>query len=732
MENWLPNLTGGAERAPGSQFLLDTGASLHARIVPYRAATGEKSLLQLTEGTIARKTGVVTSSSRFASVDAIGDPTRQIVVNSHLGKGTSGEWTYGPTQYTADKGDTLGMTWGGGFIRGNCRKWQNPDKDKNYMDIATTAEVDIATDSIAILYDLAFTNQFVEGGYTLDVKIGTTLGGGEVYSESWDTPGVYPPRTIDTSRAIPGGAFTGTLYFSIHVVATYNNGQPASVPNMALNYLELWAATDPPPADVSTTVPYLAEELSDIHYVASPYDFAPNYVKPVIFVHPNHPPSWFFWDGDVGAYAFEEIDFTTGTFERPSEWHAGNYPSTCTSSQGRLVLGGCPEDSETVWLTRVTEWNKFVDPNSGEPITPEAAMDFTTIYRSPIQWMSGHKSLLVGTTEIEYLAHADGIFQPSDLGVSVQTTHGGSHVQPAGFGQSVLFSAEAGQRIREAKYSNEDGGWVAPDLTVWHPDLCSSGVVRLVRMRNPHQMLVAILGNGQIALLHQDSYLQIAGWSRINLNAHVIDTCVIADDEGVDVLYILVRRVVAGVKKLYLEAFSDWTDFDEQQYLSSFTHRTNIDGATHIIDGLAHLEGEIVQVVGDGEYLGSFPVLFNQVSLISQVGTEIPVTTAVVGRTMNSKMRTLPPPSTDPGSMKRYTDVSVRVRGSTTTIINEERVKDRTPSVDMGTSEPLTFVNDYKVANLGYDKLQIITIEETVPFRSEVLGIYGTVQEHSV
>jgi len=47
MINWLPTLQGTAERAPGSQFIEDTGVPLHARIVPYRSPTGDRAYYSL-------------------------------------------------------------------------------------------------------------------------------------------------------------------------------------------------------------------------------------------------------------------------------------------------------------------------------------------------------------------------------------------------------------------------------------------------------------------------------------------------------------------------------------------------------------------------------------------------------------------------------------------------------------------------------------------------------------
>ena len=725
MDNWLPTLQGTAERAPGSQFIHDTNVSRNARIVPYRAVTNTRGILQLTAGEISFQTSVIDNASINRSLVS---PRKQIVVNSDLGKGETGEWDYSPTEYVSVSGDTLGMKWSGGSIRGNCRLWKRPT-DKNFMVIRTTAEVDVATDSVLIEYALGYSNYFVDGDYELTVSVGTTLDGDDVWSRVWDEPNTLPPTSITVNADLTAG-YTGTLYVKIFITALSSTDQPYSQPSINLDYFRIWADAAALPADLDLVTAYTESELADIHYVASPYDAATPYKaqKAIVFTHPNHAPSWFYWDGDLAQYAFAVIPFTN----TPTQWSAGNYPSTCTSVQGRLVLAGVPTDSETVWMTRVGEWNKFDDLLNITDVTPEDSIEFTTIYRSPIQWLSGHRNLLVGTDETEYVASADGIFQPSDLGVEVQTTHGGAHVQPAGFGPAVLFAAEGGTKIRQAQYSAEVAGYVAPDLTIWHPDLFSSGTVRLVRMRNPHQMLVAVLGDGQLALLHLDNYIGVMGWSRISLNAKVIDACVLVDNNGMDILYILVQRTVNGIQKLYLEAFSDWTDFNQQEYLSSHRVQINTGTPSNVISNLDHLEGSIVQVVGDGVYLGSFTVTGGAVTLVDAVGVAVPVSRAVAGRAMISTMVTLPPPSNDPTSKKRYTDVSVRVLGSTTTIINGERVKDRTPSTLMNTSEPLAYVNDHTVYNLGQNPFQFITIEETVPFRSEVLGISGKLQENAI
>ena len=56
----------------------------------------------------------------------------------------------------------------------------------------------------------------------------------------------------------------------------------------------------------------------------------------------------------------------------------------------------------------------------------------------------------------------------------------------------------------------------------------------------------------------------------------------------------------------------------------------------------------------------------------------------------------------------------------------------RSPGTLMGNSEPIQWFTDYKVLNLGSDLYQSIRIDEYVPFRSELLGVFGKVKANSL
>jgi hypothetical protein len=446
-----------------------------------------------------------------------------------------------------------------------------------------------------------------------------------------------------------------------------------------------------------------------------------------------------------------DCDSTTGsresTFLKPSRSQinrrrgaTNNYPATCGSCNGRLVLAGAadfktaPGDpvatvSETVWMTDVGDWTTFTDG-----INPDDSIEFTAIYRSPIQWVYGQRSLLVGAREYEYAASASsdtGVLAPGDLGVFLQSTHGSTNVQPAGFGEGVLFAADGGTKVRQLSYRDETNGWVADDLTLYNPEICISGIIRMVRQRNPHQMCLALLNDGTLAIYHSES--GVAGWTRYVLNnAQIKDICVVPNDEGIDVPFFVVNRVIDGESVTYLECIPDWSYKYDWDYTES-SLKFQFDSATALIDGLDHLEGKRVQVYNEDSFIGNFTVDNGRVILSDDTDEGVtPLISARVGLQHRCVLTILPPEKVDPGAHFRYSSFAVRVVNSTRPIINGERPANRRPGMPLATSQIFEQFEDVDIVVRGWDPYQVIEISEQAPFRNEIIGVYGTLKEGTI
>lgn len=770
MVNFMPTLQGTAVRAAGTRYAQTVETGLDARLIDFVTFDNREILLRITPGAAKGIENLEDQINPGGAGSAGGGFTqieKQRVSNSNFVSGAT-DWEFTPNEYTATEG-------GSSFSLG-C--WLNKDTGRSIIMVPAvkpgetwidtcqlwhtvgTDDIDPAiqtNNKVRITGRLSY-NQIWPAGDPLEqveirLRVGTTVNATDVYDEPI-TPVVGSAVDINQSIDLPGGFVLGDkLFISIQVKALPTDDQDRSTVQVNVQNLGLFAEvlTNTKVSDITGTVPYQAEDLPDIQYIQSPYGR-----KELVLTHPKYPPQWIYFNGTT--YIIEPIPFVDQDDNpNPIPWDAGNYPAACGSYLGRLILAGAEVEvpsvvlpyttstQETVWGSDVGQWFRFsVGPDD---INPDDSIEFTTTFKSPVQWVYGQKGLLVGAESMEYVARADGIFSPGDLGVEMHSTHGSARVQPTGFGDGVLFAAEAGTKVRQMSASRDDEGWVAPDMTIMNPELCSAGIRRMVRMRNPQQMAVVLLKSGTVALLHQDKQTGVNAWSRLDVGGNVRDIAVTVDAEGFDILWLTVERSVSGSKQLHIEAIYKWTDTAVVWDYMSAIRTLGFSEPTSTLTNLDHLEGELVQVLGSGGnrtgYLGTFIVTGGQIVLQDAAGFDITVTAAMVGRSMPARIQTLPLGSQDPGATKRYSTIQTRVRASSLPAIGvfnrgeffgTELIRPpaRTPSSLMNVSEGLAILTDTKQANLGSDTYQVVVVQENLPIRCEVLGIYGKVTANSL
>lgn len=790
MSNFYPTLQGSAERNPGTRFAStitdDTGFPTSARIIPYLTFDNRRTLLILTEGNLAgvdnaedllQPVATVGAAYQAGAVDLPTTISKNRVINGSFLSGTD-NWAIDPVEYTGADGGLearFGVWSETNAIRMRAAKYKSNKTE--FIETCSivhegTAPIDPADNpgnTVYLVCDYWYAEQYYPDAgnkqkdqYEALLNVGTTPGGSDVYQKNIKLD-IGQADGVNIPIDLPAGFVLGDkLYPSFTLTAKATDNQPYSWPLFIISRLNIFAnvAVTTDISETEGVVPWLADELPEVQFIQSPYD-----TKELVLVHPNHFPQRYYFNGVnyvIGDYPFKDgdgLDF--------DPWgEPGRYPATVTSFRGRLILAGGESrvsnatyqtsNTETVWGSNVAQWNLFED--NPEDINPNDSIEFTTIYRSPIKWVYGQKDLLIGAREMEYIASADGIFSPGELGVEMHSTHGSAGVQPIGFGDSVLFPAENGTKVRgmSKNTQQETGSYLAPDFTLLHPDLCRSGIKRMVRMRNPHQMAVILLGNGQLALLHQDGYAQVLGWSRFNISAPIRDVAVTTAEDGADILWLTIERRVEDSLELHLEAIYDWQgSVPDWDYLSGA--RTYVGPYTSVLTNLEHLEGKQVYVTGlssprtDGEKLplrvtgliGTYTVRDGQVTLKNDAGGLIEVSAAKVGMGLTATLRTLPVADTDPGASKRYNEISVRVRASTLPkmgVLSEAeaqvdaitRPPVREAIMPQNVSQVLRVFTDVELANFGWDKYQTVAIQENLPIRCEILGIYGKLKSNSV
>lgn len=758
MLNFMMTLQGTATRTPGTRFVYEVpGNPETVRLFPYLTPNNKRALVEMTphDGVTPGTIRVIedikfTTDPEYASqIDVDGGSVtawRQIVQNYQLRDGFF-PWNMQVEEYTGRNGDQLGwrMMSGNRGFSGTARDWKAPDLEEEVLEMENSFIVPENCTTLILDAHLRYASNFaiqtLENEKTASLEIRSASGGAaDIFT--YDLT-FLPISATFKELLIVNGTFTAgqELFIAFKFEAIKGEGKDAaSVPNFEVYRLGVMAPVTVEVASSTSAgqVDYTADQLNDVQFVQSPYTDSTRgntYGKQIVFAQGDHPPMELVYANPGYSFRLVFADDATQHYAQWN-WDTRGYPAACTSYNGRLVLAGtseAPQDTplggnnEEVWCTEIGNWSKFTTL-ADILNNPQAfqSVHLATTYRSPIQWVIGQKRLLIGAESMEYNIKSEGIFQNGDIDAEMQTTHGSSRVQPVGMGQYILFAAEAGRKLRSMKYFRDDDGWIAPDLTLAHPELFNSGIVRMVRMRNPHQITVVVKGDGDIAILHQDTYANIMGWSRIHIGANIVDATVLTDSTGADVLYMAVRRRRAGSWRLFIEAIPLWYEGEDWNYLNSSVIGIH-DTPTNTISGLDHLEGRFVDVVADDNYYGSFKVSGGAVTLVDEFGQPINVTQYSAGLAMTARLRTLPLVTKDPKSKKRYTEVTVRTLRSGRPIINGERDYDREPNAELNKTQPLDVIHDNIVDSTDFDPAQVIEIVENKPVRCEVVGIFGRV-----
>jgi len=189
--------------------------------------------------------------------------------------------------------------------------------------------------------------------------------------------------------------------------------------------------------------------------------------------------------------------------------------------------------------------------------------------------------------------------------------------------------------MRELSYNWELNSYIAPDMTILVPEITGDGIVDTAFQQTPNSILWCIKDNGQIATFVYERKEQIASWSMQITDGDFESVAIITGDPENEV-WVSVEREIDGNTKRYIEYFSDRDfgyDLDDAFYVDcGITYDST---ATTTITGLDHLEGETVQVLGDGDVQTSQIVSGNQITIDS-------ASTVQVGLPFTSQLKTMP------------------------------------------------------------------------------------------
>lgn len=422
-----------------------------------------------------------------------------------------------------------------------------------------------------------------------------------------------------------------------------------------------------------------------------------------------------------------------------SAWSASRgYPRAGSFHEQRMVVAGSNFQPQSFWASASADLENFgLGPDDDDAYEFKiAANDVNTIL-----WIVPTRVLLMGTASSEFKAVGsnDSAITPTNVNVNTETAWGSSdRVRPVRIAHTGIFVSRSRREVREILFSVDRDSYVSNNLLLLAEHLTRTyGVTDLAFQRNPAPTVWAIREDGVLLSCAYQREHNIVAWARhftgsdqpqdgsSPVKGKFESVAVIPHwSANRDVPFFVVRRVLAGGTKRYIEHFDEANGYYGKLYVDcglSAVFGSPVSG----VSGLGHLEGETVQIVGDGAVYppkvvtGGAVALDGNTALAVEVG--LPYYSTL--ETMNPEV---PLQGTSQGRQKHWSEIFVRLDSSLGCFVNDEELPFRASGDDMDAPPPI-FTGDHKISNLGREGMASIKVQQLQPLPLTVIAVFGTI-----
>lgn len=320
-----------------------------------------------------------------------------------------------------------------------------------------------------------------------------------------------------------------------------------------------------------------------------------------------------------------------------SEWRLGafcdtnGWPTTGAFFEDRLVMSGAQELPDLVACSATGSYEAFPPSDTDGTVTASNAIVFQLNSRklSRVAWISSdERGLLIGTGSQEWVVAPADTNQPlsgANIRARSSTARGSARMEPCKVDRTVLFCQRARRTVREFVYVFQADGYQSPSMSLFSSHI--GGASRFMEMdyaAEPHSLVWFRQENGALACLTYNRDENVVGWSRhpqaeTMAGAGVVESMSVmpSKDGDVDTLWLVVRRVINGQTRRFIERLMPFWDFNSTLDTAHFVDcALRYQGAETVdIYGLQHLEGETVYGLADGGPVPPLTVTGGKVTL---------------------------------------------------------------------------------------------------------------------
>lgn len=322
---------------------------------------------------------------------------------------------------------------------------------------------------------------------------------------------------------------------------------------------------------------------------------------------------------------------TTAYWSEGAFSDAQGFPSAIGVHERRLIFGGTSERPVSLWMSRTDDLVNFLtgtDDDHGIYITLAA------VRQDPIRWIASQSRLFIGTEGGEWVFgsdNSDDPVSPSNL-VAREHTNYGSAAMPALRSHSGIYFVERqGRRLREFAYLLDREAYDAADLTRLAEHITQGGIVQMDWQSNREPFLWCVRADGTLLAFAYHRAEAIAAWTRhTTTGGQFRSVAILRNEDEDDDIYVVVQRGATYHLERFAsgqQALQEAGDVAAAHFVDSGTTGPTV-GVNHELTVPAHLEGEILHVLADGQFFRLY-VLAGKIQLpaaATEVHAGLPIT----------------------------------------------------------------------------------------------------------
>ena len=329
-----------------------------------------------------------------------------------------------------------------------------------------------------------------------------------------------------------------------------------------------------------------------------------------------------------------DLTSTAPIFTNPFE--DGNNPACVNYFQQRKVFACLKNSPQQLVASQTSTNNNF---NISRPLSASDSINITLSERevNEIRHIIAMNDLILLTSGGEWkLNGSDGAFTAaSSLVASPQSFYGCSHIQPVVSGNMIIFTQSGGSVVRDLGYTYVSDSYDGEELSIFANHLFEGKqVIDMAYSKEPYRILWCIMSDGTINALTYNRKQEVAGWHRHETKGFFESVSVVREGYE-DVAYFVVKREINGKTKRFIERLSS-------RYIEKTEDGIFLDCSlsyqgepVRIINGLEHLEGEVINLLADG------CVVENKIVKNGKVELDYPASKIVAGIPYEFELETL-------------------------------------------------------------------------------------------